>query len=149
MMAYGLAIILLGPIVARLADQRRDRLQFVVIGGYVASIAMTIPVLLHGTTGAILAVIGLGVGHAIGVAAQMTLINDRCGVIVQEVGQASTVGIFRLVERTGSILGPIVFGTLITFAAYANAFVIMAIVSLICTSIVALLLSSFARKSGA
>ena len=146
MMAYGLAVVLIGPLAARLADQQRDRLRFVLAGGFVAALAMAIPVLLQGTTGAILAVVGLGIGHAIGVPAQMTLINDRCGVVVAEVGQASTVGIFRLLERVGSILGPIVFGALLTFSAYANTFVIMAAFSLISTSLVALLLSSFARK---
>ena len=147
MMVYGLSIILVAPIVARLADKRRDRLQFVVVGGYVAALAMVIPDLMDGTVGVILAVIGLGVGHAICVSAQMTLINDRCGEIVEEVGQASTVAIFRLIERTGSILGPIVFGTLITFAAYSYTFIIMAIFSLISVSMVALFLSSFTKRT--
>lgn len=146
MMAYGLAIIMVGPIAARLADQKRDRLQFVVVGGYIASIAMMIPVLFDGTTGAVLAVIGLGIGHAIGVAAQMTLINDRCGGMLEDVGQAATVGIFRLVERTGSIAGPIIFGALITFSAYTNTFIIMAVMSLLSVSVVALMLSSRAKS---
>lgn len=148
MMAYGLAIILVGPIAARLADQKRDRLQFVVVGGYIASIAMMIPVLFDGTIGAVLAVIGLGIGHATAVAAQMTLINDRCGGMLEEVGQAATVGIFRLVERTGSIVGPIIFGALITFSAYTNTFIIMAVMSFLSVSAVALMLSSGAKRQG-
>jgi MFS family permease len=146
MMVYGLSIILVAPIVAKLADQRTDRLQFVVIGGFIAALAMAVPDVFQGTTGVILSMIGLGVGHAICVSAQMTLINDRCGVLVEEVGQASTIAIFRLIERTGSILGPIIFGTLITFSSYSYTFAIMAIFSMLSTSIIAFFLSSFAKR---
>jgi MFS family permease len=107
---------------------------------------MAVPDVFQGTTGVILSMIGLGVGHAICVSAQMTLINDRCGVLVDEVGQASTIAIFRLIERTGSILGPILFGTLITFSAYSYTFAIMAIFSMLSTSIVAFFLSPFAKR---
>src|SRR5713101_3035640 len=42
MMAYGLAIILIGPVVARLADRARvRRWRFVMLGGYAAALAMT------------------------------------------------------------------------------------------------------------
>jgi MFS family permease len=146
MMVYGLSIILVAPIVAKLADQRTDRLQFVVFGGFIAALAMAVPDVFQGTTGVILSMIGLGVGHAICVSAQMTLINDRCGVLVEEVGQASTIAIFRLIERTGSILGPIIFGTLITFSSYSYTFAIMAIFSMLSTSIIAFFLSSFAKR---
>src|SRR5262245_34522884 len=43
MMAYGLAIILVGPLVARLADRMQGRWRFVMVGGYIGAIAMAIP----------------------------------------------------------------------------------------------------------
>ena len=140
MMAYGLAIILIGPLVAQFADRIKDRLYFVMFGGYAAAFAMALPLLLKGIFGATLAVIGLGVAHAIGVSAQMTLINDRCGPTVREVGQAKMVGIFRLVERTGSIAGPVLLGAMIALSDFLSAFALISGFMLITTTIFSLLL---------
>src|SRR4029450_11727931 len=103
MMAYGLAIILIGRMVAKLADQLKERWRFVMIGGYAAAIAMAIPLFVSETTGAGFAGVGLGGAPGMGVSPHLTLIADRCHDAIQEVGQATTVGIFRLVERIGNI----------------------------------------------
>jgi MFS family permease len=147
MMAYGLAIILASPIVAQLADRSKDRSRFLMIGGLIAAIAMTIPLFVEDMTGAALAVIGLGIGHAIGVAPQMTLIIDRCGETVKEVGQATSVGIFRLVERIGTITGPILLGVMIALTDFMGAFAILAIFTFATTTIFTLLLLWFDRDA--
>ena len=126
MMAYGLVIIMLSPLVAQFADRAQHRWRFVMLGGYAAALAVAMPLFFEGATGAALAVVGLGIGHAIGVSSQMTLINDRCGEVVKEVGQAAAVGIFRMIERIGMLLGPILLGAMIALSSFVNAFVIMA-----------------------
>jgi predicted MFS family arabinose efflux permease len=141
MMAYGLAIILIGPMVARLADQARTRRwRFITLGGYAAALAMTVPLLVDDMKGAVIAVIGLGVAHAIGVSPQLTLINDRCSETVREVGQATAVGIFRLVERIGTITGPILLGAMIAASGFIGAFVVLAVFTFATTTLFALLL---------
>src|SRR5262249_44841900 len=67
MMAYGLAIILIGPVMARFADRLKERWRFVMVGGYGAAVAMAIPLFIADTVGAVFSVVGLGVAHAIGV----------------------------------------------------------------------------------
>ena len=145
MMAYGLAIILVSPIVAQLADRVKNRSRFLMLGGLIAAIAMAIPLFVEDMTGAALAVIGLGVGHAIGVSPQMALIIDRCGETVREVGQAKTVGIFRLIERIGTITGPILLGVMIALSNFTGAFVILAVFTFATTTIFTLLLLWFDR----
>jgi predicted MFS family arabinose efflux permease len=141
MMAYGLAIILIGPMVARLADRvHTRRWRFVMLGGYAAALAMTVPLLVDDMKGAVIAVIGLGVAHAIGVSPQMTLINDRCSETVREIGQATAVGIFRLVERIGTITGPILLGAMIAFSGFMSAFVVLALLTFVTTTLFTLLL---------
>ena len=141
MMAYGLAIILIGPMVARLADRARTRCwRFVMLGGYAAALAMTMPLLVDDMKGVVIAVIGLGVAHAIGVSPQMTLINDRCDETVREVGQATAVGIFRLVERIGTITGPILLGAMIALSGFVSAFVVLALLTFATTTLFTLLL---------
>ncbi|MBX9847386.1 MAG: MFS transporter [Xanthobacteraceae bacterium] len=148
MMAYGLAIILASPVVAQLADRSKDRSRFLIIGGLIAAIAMAIPLFVEDMTGAALAVIGLGLGHAIGVSPQMTLIIDRCGETVKEVGQATSVGIFRLVERIGTITGPILLGVMIALTDFMGAFAILAIFTFATTASFTLLLLWFDRGAG-
>ena len=141
MMAYGLAIILIGPMVARLADRAQTRRwRFVMLGGYAAALAMAVPLFVEDMKGAVIAVIGLGVAHAIGVSPQMTLINDRCGETVREVGQATAVGIFRLVERIGTITGPILLGAMIALSGFMGAFVVLALFTFATTTLFTLLL---------
>jgi MFS family permease len=140
MMAYGLVIIMLSPLVAQFADRARHRWRFVMIGGYAAAIAIAMPLFIEGGVGAALAVIGLGIGHAIGVSSQMTLINDRCEAVVKEVGQAAAVGIFRMIERIGMLLGPIMLGAMIALSNFVNAFVVMAGLIFVATTAFTLLL---------
>jgi MFS family permease len=140
MMAYGLVIIMLSPLVAQFADRARHRWRFVMIGGYAAAIAIAMPLFVEGGMGAALAVIGLGIGHAIGVSSQMTLINDRCEAVVKEVGQAAAVGIFRMIERIGMLLGPIMLGAMIALSNFVNAFVVMAGLIFVATTAFTLLL---------
>ena len=134
MMAYGLAIILVAPIVAALADRMSSRWRFVMIGGYTAAIAIMIPLYIENTTGAAIAVILLGIAHAVGVSPQMTLISDRCEEVVKDVGQATTVGIFRLVERIGTITGPILLGIMIALTDFRGAFVGLAVMTFMSTT---------------
>jgi MFS family permease len=140
MMAYGLVIIMLSPLVAQFADRAQHRWRFVMLGGYAAALAVAMPLFFEGATGAALAVVGLGIGHAIGVSSQMTLINDRCGEVVKEVGQAAAVGIFRMIERIGMLLGPILLGAMIALSSFINAFVIMAGLIFLATTAFTLLL---------
>ena len=141
MMAYGLAIVLIAPIVASLADRMGGRSRFVMIGGYAAAIAIMIPLFIEDTTGAALAVILLGIAHAIGVSPQMTLVSDRCEEVVREVGQATTVGIFRLVERIGTITGPILLGLMIALTDFRGAFIGLAVMTVMSTTAFALSLT--------
>ena len=146
MMAYGLAIIMVSPLVAQLADRTKNRSRFLMLGGLIAALAMAVPLFVEGITGAALAVIGLGIGHAIGVSPQMALIIDRCGETVREVGQAKSVGIFRLVERIGTISGPILLGAMIALTDFMGTFVVLAVFTFATTTIFTLLLLWFERS---
>jgi predicted MFS family arabinose efflux permease len=134
--------------VARLADQvRTRRWRFVMLGGYAAALAIAVPLLVEDMKGAVIAVIGLGVAHAIGVSPQITLINDRCSETVREVGQATAVGIFRLVERIGTITGPILLGAMIALSGFMGAFAVLALFTFATTTLFTLLWWSYGKAA--
>ncbi|MDN3578978.1 MFS transporter [Chitinimonas viridis] len=135
MMAYGLAIIAFSPLVAQMADKLGRHRWFVSIGGFAAAAAMFAIYFLDGTLGVALAILLLGVAHAIGVSPQLALISDYCKDAVAEVGQATATGIFRLIERLGNVLGPIIAGALIATYDFKGAFYGIGILTLVTSTV--------------
>lgn len=134
MMAYGLAIIALSPFIAKLADRIGKLGWFISIGGYSSALAMFIVYYVDSTAGLLVSVTLLGIAHSIGVSPQMPLINDLCKDVVQEVGAGTVTGIFRLIERLGNVLGPIVSGVLISQFGFGGAFLGIGLLCLVCVS---------------
>jgi len=132
MMAYGLAIILLSPLAAKLADRIGRLRWFVTVGGYAATLAMVVVYCFDNTLGLLASITLLGIAHAIGVSPQLALINDFCKEVVQEVGSGTATGIFRLIERLGNVLGPIIAGVLIAQFGFRGAFLGIGIGSFVC-----------------
>jgi predicted MFS family arabinose efflux permease/HAMP domain-containing protein len=132
MMAYGLAIIALSPFVAKLADRVGKLGWFISVGGYSSALAMFIVYYFDSTPGLLVSVTLLGIAHSIGVSPQMPLINDLCKDVVQEVGAGTVTGIFRLIERLGNVLGPIISGLLISRFGFTGAFLGIGLLSLVC-----------------
>ncbi len=145
MMAYGLAIILLSPSIAGLADRFGHRQWFVVVGGYAGAAGVAILCFFDGAVAAALAVTAIGIAHAIGVPPQLALVSDSCKAVVDTVGQATSAGIFRFMERLGNVLGPILFGLLIARYGFKDAFGGIAMLLFALTTAFALLLPWFDR----
>jgi predicted MFS family arabinose efflux permease/HAMP domain-containing protein len=134
MMAYGLAIILVSPAVAKLADRIGKLRWFVSVGGYASAASMFIVYYFDNTAGLLISITLLGVAHSIGVSPQLALINDLCKDVVQEVGSGTAAGIFRLIERLGNVLGPVIAGILISQFGFKGAFMGIGIVCLVCVT---------------
>ncbi|SMC22878.1 Predicted arabinose efflux permease, MFS family [Andreprevotia lacus DSM 23236] len=150
MMAYGLAIIILSPQIARLADALGHRRWFVIAGGYAAALGMFATYLNDSPLGVLISITCLGMAHAVGVSPQLALVGDYCKDAVQEMGQATTTGIFRLMERLGNVLGPLIAGALIASYGFKGAFYGVGILTLITTTLFMLLFFRFdAQKPGA
>lgn len=123
LMAYGLAIICLSPFIANLADRFGKLRWFVGLGGFLSATAMLSLTSFESLTGVLISTTLLGIAHAIGVSPQLSLINECCKELVQEMGAGTTTGIFRLIERLGNVLGPILAGLLIARFGFSGAFV--------------------------
>lgn len=145
MMAYGLAIIILSPMVAKLADRFGQRRWFITVGGLAAAAAMFIVYRYDSTAGLLASISLLGIAHAIGVSPQLALINDFCKEVVEEVGSGTATGIFRLIERLGNVLGPVIAAVLISQFGFNGAFFGMGMVCLVCTTLFTTLFIWFER----
>lgn len=123
LMIYPLAMVLLVPVFAGLADRPNRQAALVGLGGLVAGGgAMVMLVAPEGLAahGAMLLLFGLG--QAMSIAAQSALVGvlgrdvRRSPAGGEGVSETAVYGVFRLVERLGSAAGPLVAGVLL--AAY-------------------------------
>jgi MFS family permease/HAMP domain-containing protein len=146
MMAYGLAIIALSPFVAKLADRVGKLGWFISVGGYSSALAMFIVYYFESTAGLLVSVTLLGVAHSIGVSPQMPLISDLCKDVVREVGAGTVTGIFRLIERLGNVLGPLISGLLISQFGFNGAFLGIGLLCLTCVTCFSAMFYWFGRS---
>ncbi len=123
-MVYGLCAMALGPLFARLADRFRCHGLMVGLGGLVSGAGL-LPVLLWPSVDSVLlGVATLGIGQAMSISPQLVLVSQTCHDLIQDRGHATILGIFRLIERTGAALGPILVGVLSAIYGFAHAMAI-------------------------
>ncbi|MCK4744252.1 MAG: MFS transporter [Sulfuriflexus sp.] len=123
MMAYGIAMILLSPLVGKLADKTKRYTLLIIIGGVLSTLSLMILYFENSIVGVLMSMTLLGIAHAIGVPPQISLITEISKRDTSEVGVGTAIGVFRLVERIGNVSGPIISGILITVYGYPGAFV--------------------------
>ncbi len=112
MMSYGLIIVMLGPWVSRAADRTGRHALFAGLGGLVGGIG-TLSVLLNpGVAGVLAGVAALGVAHALNNATQLALVPEVCRAECARIGSTSVFAVYRLLERGGSVLGPLLAAAL-------------------------------------
>jgi len=121
LMGYGLAMVLISPFIARIADKLGNRKMFVILGGILSGIALLMVHYSQNTLGVLFSIVLLGTAHAIGVSSQLTLITEICKDAGDKIGLGTVIGIYRLIERLGNISGPLISGALIAAFGFSKA----------------------------
>jgi predicted MFS family arabinose efflux permease len=118
-MVYPLATVFLVPVVSALAAEVRLRLPFAVTGQILSVAAAAL--VLQGTGDWTLAALLLvfGIGQALLITPQAGLVGDLVARYGGGIGEDAAYGLFRLVERAGSALGPIVAGLVMARFGFA------------------------------
>ena len=126
-MSYGLAMTLCSPLVGGLADRWGRRIALVIGGSLLTALAVLLLQLHAHPWVLVAAVLLLGMAQALVVAPQLTLILEFSQREVAHMGSGTLIGIFRLLERGGGVLGPLVVGLLIGLAGFAGAFTLLSL----------------------
>jgi predicted MFS family arabinose efflux permease len=147
LMIYPIAMVLLVPFFAAIADRWRMRVQFVAIGGLVAGSSAFAVVLGANEIVAIAAIlVGLGLGQAISIAPLSGLVGELGRELPPDISESSVYGIFRLVERTGNALGPLVAGALLGMYGFSTTVAVIGGVMAV-SALVFMSLIGFFRKA--
>ncbi|MGI9311711.1 MAG: MFS transporter, partial [bacterium] len=128
MMAYGVATVGCTTIAARYADRSKRYSAMVLVGGALAGIGCVVALFQDAVGGGavvavVIAVVAFGLGHAVAITSQLTIAQKVADSYADTMGRASVVSAFRLVERGGFVLGPLVAGALVTGFGYQGAMV--------------------------
>lgn len=118
LMLYAVLMVFLSPWTARLSDRVGRPLTFVVLGTAVSGLALGATLVLPGTAGVLAGVTVMGVGHAISVSTLATMVPVVAAAECARLGRGTVLGIYRLVERFGSVFGPFVAGGLLAAGGF-------------------------------
>jgi predicted MFS family arabinose efflux permease len=111
LMVYGLFMVTLAPRVSRLVDKAREKKGFIVACGVSASLGLTLFLVFRGFSAVVGAILCLSLAGSLGFAAQaIYAYNSK---IARAMGPGQAMGWFRALERSGQMLGPLVFGQLV------------------------------------
>ena len=126
-MLYGVSTIICMPIASRLADRSGRHAAVVAAGGALAGLGCLASLFEGGVGGASnavgIAILALGVGHALSLTSQLAIVQEAAERHPDGLGQASAISAYRLVERAGMILGPIVAAMFASVFGYQGAIV--------------------------
>jgi MFS family permease len=123
LMIYAVAMVVLTQITAALATTR-ERMQWLVAAGLVTSGLGAVSLVFGQSIGWVFgAVCLIGVGQSLSIAAQSALVREHCNAEVAAMGEPAVYGVYRLLERCGNALGPVMAGALVVMFGYQTSFV--------------------------
>ncbi|HEX6978931.1 MAG TPA: MFS transporter [Alphaproteobacteria bacterium] len=140
MMIYAVMMAFSNPLWAKLVDRWRNPLPFVICGGLLSGLGMIVVWLRPDTWGVVAAITLLGIAQAFSMTSQITLVTQVTPRERQQLGSAAVLGMFRMIERAGSVAGPLVAAVLVGPYGYHGS---MAITGLIVAGAAALLAITF------
>ena len=91
-------------------------------------------------------VIFLGLGQSVSIASQGALVEDLCGPEIAKYGRDTVYGVYRLLERLGNAVGPLLASVLVIYFNYQGAFVAISALVLVCGMLFALATLSRAKS---
>ncbi len=132
LMLYAVLMVLIVPLAASFSDKGSSREKFVAgglclsgVGGMLLFASTSIWVVLG-------LIFALGVGQALSIASQSALVGEHCHAEIKRLGSDAVYGTYRLFERLGNAIGPLVASVLVIYYGYIGAFVGICILVVSC-----------------
>jgi MFS family permease len=125
LMAYGAVMVVMAPLSAALATTR-ERMHWLVGGGLIVSgLGGALMLAGAGIGWVFAAVVLVGIGQALSISAQSALVAEHCTEEIARMGDGVVYGVYRLLERLGNALGPMLAAGLVLLVGYRDSFVVI------------------------
>jgi predicted MFS family arabinose efflux permease len=122
LMVYGVVMVVISPLAASYATTR-ERMEWLVGSGLLLSGIGTLLLMAGDHIGWVFVAVTLvGLGQSLSIAAQSALVREHCDAEVATMGEPAVYGVYRLLERMGNAIGPMLAALLLTFFGYRTGF---------------------------
>jgi MFS family permease/HAMP domain-containing protein len=132
LMVYAVMMVLIVPLSARLSDSSMRRDRYVSVGLIISGVSGLLLLLSDSFLVLFGVVFLLGLGQALSIAAQSALVAEHCQEEIRIFGHDAVYGVYRLLERLGNAMGPLIASILVVFWGYQGAFVAISALVLLC-----------------
>ena len=125
LMAYAVVMVVMSPLTAALATDR-GRMHWLVGGGLLVSGLGGVLMLAGDSVGLVFAsVLLVGMGQSMSISAQSALVSEHCAEEISRMGEGVIYGVYRLLERIGNALGPLIASALVLSFGYRTGFIVI------------------------
>jgi MFS family permease len=132
LMVYAVMMVLIVPLSASLSDASLRRDRYVSAGLLISGVSGLLLLISESFLVLFGVVFLLGLGQALSIAAQSALVAEHCQEEIRIYGHDAVYGVYRLLERLGNALGPLLASILVIFWGYKGAFVAVSALVLVC-----------------
>ncbi len=132
LMTYAVVMVIVAPIAANLARTREYRERLVAAGLLISGLGGLLMLASGGVLWVFAAVLLVGLGQSLSITAQSALVSEHCSEEISRMGDHTVYGVYRLLERLGNALGPLIAGALVVGYGYERGFVAIGALVLIC-----------------
>lgn len=132
LMVYAVMMVLIVPLSASLSDSSLRRDRYVSIGLIISGLSGMLLLISDSFLVLFGVVFLLGLGQALSIAAQSALVAEHCQEEIRIYGHDAVYGVYRLLERLGNAMGPLLASILVVLLGYQGAFVAISALVLVC-----------------
>jgi MFS family permease len=132
LMVYAVMMVLIVPLSASLSDATMRRDRYVSVGLIISGLSGLLLLLSESFLVLFGVVFLLGLGQALSIAAQSALVAEHCQEEIRIYGNDAVYGVYRLLERLGNAMGPLIASLLVILWGYQGAFVALSALVLFC-----------------
>jgi MFS family permease len=132
LMVYAVMMVMIVPLSASLSDASMRRDRYVSVGLIISGLSGMLLLVSDSFLMLFGVVFLLGLGQALSIAAQSALVAEHCQEEIRIYGNDAVYGVYRLLERLGNALGPLIASLLVVFWGYQGAFVALSAFVLVC-----------------
>ncbi len=149
MMTYSLVIVFLGSWFSRISDEKGLGWWMVLIGTLVSGLAMALLWARADIYGVLAAVLVVAVAHSASISPQLALLPEICRDEIARIGETSVLSILRMLERIGSIAGPLLVAGLVAELGFVNGLVLVGVMVAVLSLMLLLVFVRSPRSQGA
>ncbi len=132
LMTYAVVMVTMVPVATSLAKNREHREWLVAAGLLVSGLGGFVMIASTNISWVFAAVFLVGVGQSLSITAQSALVSEHCHEEIARLGDQTVFGVYRLLERLGNAIGPLIAAALVVGYGYQRSFVVIGALVMIC-----------------